>query len=681
MFRNEKKKRVALIALALCVGVLPSAVSFAKMSKSVAHRAVARPLQTGWRYAPLTPQFGADASIAGLANVRGELQVTVSHHAVSGNGSLITTYRTALWKEKSDSFSVPVATKDAPKGYHGPIQLVFPATFPMQFNVQSVKIEQGTTSASRPVVAWPKAIPLYGSGQNPQSAAPGSLDNQIIGQSGAWLWVALKGPQFPPLYPKQGPLIFGFRHWNRLVALNVHTGAYRWFTLPQTYSLYQSSWGVAVPAFASLGSQVAISVGSWIGIFPADPGAVAPAAPVSTASTASPILVAAPKASLARRGSEALMDLKMLDWQEINSLAAYWNSIMGTRVPGMPFYRNGQAPFSWNTQAIIFNHGVLPTALTWAMEYPFVRGSVQDQERTRLESSMMALLTSRLNGYAWSPVENTYAGERKAFANHAPLSLPGYVVKQNVYWPIRASVLNLGAPPLPARFSSYSEFAQSVGALLGTRSTIPVLLPQDVAKGQAAGGLNPPRGAYFNVQDQVNGGQVLDGYSVTVSFGPKLPANSPKINAGNAEMLYSLVGVPAGSALPQGMRWPAHASFPGSRASRVQLGAGVVGTVWTGAYQGTKVEGVAWRQDGLTWIIPPSSWRSVHPLADARAQVARLAHLHFLSGATGFGIFGYGPDAPSQVVLHTYDATYALYATGWRAAQFASLLNGVSGIQ
>ncbi|KUO94616.1 hypothetical protein [Ferroacidibacillus organovorans] len=671
----DKKKTVALIALALCVGVLPSAVSFAQKSNVFSHRAVARPLQTGWRYAPLTPQFGADASIAGLANVRGQLQVTVSHHAVSGNGSLITTYRTALWKEKSDSFSVPVATKDAPKGYHGLFQLVFPTTFPMHFNVQSVKIEQGTTSASHPVVAWPKAIPLYGSGQNPQSAAPGSLDNQIIGQSGAWLWVALKGPQLPPLYPKQYPLIVGFRHWNRLVALNVQTGAYRLFAIPQTYSLYQSSWGVAVPAFANLGAQVAISVGSWIGIFPADPGTG------SSASVASPILVAAPKASLARRGSEALMDLKLLDWQEINSLAAYWNSIMGKQVPGMPFYRNGQAPVSWNTDPVVFNHAALPSALTWAMEYPFVRGSVQDQERTRLESSIIALLTSRLNGYAWSAAGYSYASERKAFANHAPLSLPGYVVKQGVYWPIRPSVLDLGAPPLPARFSSYSEFAQSVGTLLGTRATIPVLLPQDVAKGQAAGGLNPPRGVYFNVQDRVDGGQVPDGYSVTVSFGPKLPANSPKINAGNAEMLYSLVGVPAGAALPQGMRWPAHASFPGSRASRVRLGAGVVGTVWTGVYQGAQAEGVTWRQDGLTWIIPPSSWRSVHPLADARAQVTQLAHLHFLSGATGFGIFGYGSDAPSQVVLHTFGATYALYATGWRAAKFASLMNGVSGFQ
>lgn len=147
----DKKKTVALIALALCVGVLPSAVSFAQKSNVFSHRAVARPLQTGWRYAPLTPQFGADASIAGLANVRGQLQVTVSHHAVSGNGSLITTYRTALWKEKSDSFSVPVATKDAPKGYHGLFQLVFPTTFPMHSMFNRSRLNRGQRRRHTPL--------------------------------------------------------------------------------------------------------------------------------------------------------------------------------------------------------------------------------------------------------------------------------------------------------------------------------------------------------------------------------------------------------------------------------------------------------------------------------------------------------------------------------------------------
>ncbi|MCL6444683.1 MAG: hypothetical protein K6T83_14725 [Alicyclobacillus sp.] len=658
-------KTAVVVGLTLCFTCLASFTSFGSNANATLSHSDTSDPACGWRYVPLTPQFGSVVEIAGLADVDGKLQVIIRHDLVAGNSvQFTTTYRAAIWNERANTLSSLKGVAKPPAGYAGPIRLVFPSQFPAHFSTQSVKVERITKSGARVVVAWPKSIPLYGSAATPQTATPGSLDNRIIGMSGSWLWVALKGPQYPPLYPKQGPLLFSFRYWNRLVALNIKTGDYRLYQIPRTYTLYQSEWGLNPPSFVQIGSKVYVAVGSWIGVFPADPEVLATV----------PILVAPPEAMVTHEGAEALADMRMLRWQEINSLAAYWDSVMGKHVPGIPLYHNGQGPLSWNVDPVIFNHGALPTPLVWALEFPFAPGSPQDRERKQLGQSILNLLSSRLNGFASSPVMTSYATVRKAFGGRAPMPLPGYTIRNNIYWPKSPSILDFSAPPLPANFPSYAVVVQSLGNLLSTRSPVPVLFPQAV-KGSSADELNPPRGSYLDIQYQINDGSVPDGYLLTVSIGPKAPANSPRLDPEHADLLYSTAGVPAGQPLPQSLRWSAQVSIPGGHAMRVNLGDGIIGTVWTGQYDGAKAQSVMWKQDGLTWIIPPSTWSSADPVSDARREVMQLAHMSFVSGATGYGMFGYGSDAPSEVVLHTYGATYALYATGWRAAQFASLMN------
>lgn len=133
----------------------------------------------GWRYINLKQAFPRNVRFQAFSTAPHALRVTVMRYEQSGN-QLLPTYETALLSLPAGKFSAVALASHPYVAPHGPIHLVWPASFPTRFQTQSVKIEEG----GKPIATWPKVIPLYGSAANPQSAAPGHRDNRILGQTG-----------------------------------------------------------------------------------------------------------------------------------------------------------------------------------------------------------------------------------------------------------------------------------------------------------------------------------------------------------------------------------------------------------------------------------------------------------------------------------------------------------------
>ena len=654
--RHRLWGRMAAVALAAgCLGVWAPAPAAAAAGRA----------SEGWYYMNLPARYGSNVTIAGLAAQKGRLEVTVQRLTVVGT-EFHTQDLAATWSPGASTLHGWNPNGTSPTPYGGPIHLVFPSQFPRDFAAVPVKVEEGTGQAAHIVVRWPPSIDAYGSDANPaSSASPGSLDNRIVAVTGHWLWVAMKGPQYPPLYPGQGPLVWAFRSWNRLMALNLSTGVDRVYSLPPLYALQESEFSPA-PQVVQMGSHVYAAVGSWIGVLPR-PG-VARDIPV-------PIQQPAPPRAVRRDGTVALADLRYLYAQEVNSLAAYWDSVMGHHVPGLPFYPHGENPSGWNTDPVIVNHGVYPATLIWAMEYPYPPGSREATGRTAMAKAIVRLLTSPLDGDAESVALPSYATVRHAFHDNPPYSLPGYRIRDNVYWPDNSAVLNEGVPTLAADFPRYQSFAGPLTSLLDLRSAVPPELPQLGDRTPFSDILATPAHQHLDLSYTVDAGAVPNGYAVTVSYGPPLPANSPKIQAGNAELMFSTAGI-LGSRVPRSMTWTAHARFPGATHSTVALGQGVSGTLWRGTEQRSRVEGITWTEDGVRWTIPPAPGFNGNVLTAARKEAATLAGMTFPLARSAHGILSFGSDAPSEVVYHGYGTTYAVYATGWRAPEYAALMLG-----
>lgn len=397
----------------------------------------------GWKFVDLR-NFGKNAIINGLSLKNGgEIQLTIRHDTMFPNGAMAfsKTFYTATY-HPSTNVAVETGTvaSHSQKEYSGPIVLNFPMDFPRTFQNQTVSL----TDKGVRLAAWPTSILLYGSAANPQTSSPGALDNQIIGQTGNNLWVALKGPQYPPLYPQQGPLLWGFRYWNRLVELNVNTGSAVVYTIPRTYSLYHSESlstnSLVVPSFLQEGQDVFVSVGSWMGEFPVTP----PSSQNSTRITSgnvtqvtSRILIPPPANYVPDQAQEAMNELSTLSQQEAMSLASYWDTVLGATVPGVPPYKDYQdgKQQTWNTDPVIENHGSLPSGLVWAMEFPLSQSDPMFVKRKAIELSILQMLQSSLNADAIGIVPKSSAQVKAQFSGHPPLALPGFQVRNNLYWP------------------------------------------------------------------------------------------------------------------------------------------------------------------------------------------------------------------------------------------------------
>ncbi|MDA8205662.1 MAG: hypothetical protein M0Z36_06305 [Thermaerobacter sp.] len=272
---------------------------------------------------------------------------------------------------------------------------------------------------SRAPIAWPAAVPTYMSGINP-ATTPFRLDNRVIGQSGQWLWVALKGPANDPVALRS---VWGFRHWNRLVALNVRSGQYRLFALPRAQSevLTGPLW-YAPPTFAANQNWVYIGIGSWLGRFPANPLSV----------NAVKVYGGPPAHLTQERRKRALSILTNASWKSVDADAAFWNCYVmndpntkacapGVRYPNSP---------ALSQQFTYFNHGSIPVTLQWATQLPLsaAENRVRTADIARLKASLKASLLMR---WVASP---SPAALRKDYPHGPPYPLPGYYRKDGLYW-------------------------------------------------------------------------------------------------------------------------------------------------------------------------------------------------------------------------------------------------------
>ncbi|GMA58218.1 hypothetical protein GCM10025858_27210 [Alicyclobacillus sacchari] len=280
---------------------------------------------------------------------------------------------------------------------------------------------------------------MYGSAANPEGPTPGSLDNQILGQVGNWIWVALKGPQYPPFYPNQKPLLWAFRFWDRLVAFNLQTGQAVEYSIPRSDSEYvwavSTGTNLVLPTFVRDGSRVWVAVGQWVGCFPSDPLPTAKSESVVHGFSA---VLRKPSASYVHEEAQSAMaDLQMDEREVADSLASYWDTTIGANVPGVPsfrMYQDGKRQ-AWNLNTVIYNHGDLPSDLLWAMQFPFTPSDPRASECTKVGKTILALLRSPLNADAIGVIQMTPQQVEHQFHNKPPVSLPGYVIRGNAYWP------------------------------------------------------------------------------------------------------------------------------------------------------------------------------------------------------------------------------------------------------
>lgn len=290
-------------------------------------------------------------------------------------------------------------------------QLVHPAGGPPQ-------VTGGSTTAP---LAWPAAITTYTSGENP-AGNQFAVDNAVIGQTGHWLWAALKGPQSPPT--EAIPLTWGYRRWDRLVALNNATGQYQVYPIPPEASeaLYGPVWENP-PVFAALASGAGlVAVGHWVATVPADPSGVG-SLPMLGASAVPP----------AADETAAVSLITQQAWASINADAAFWNCYVmaDSSKAACP---NGASVFGGSAlsmQPTYYNHGSVSFSLLWAMTLPMSTTS-EEQARAKAEDLLAkGLAGSYLMAWIGSPSASAL---RAHFSGQPPHPLPGYTRRQGYYW-------------------------------------------------------------------------------------------------------------------------------------------------------------------------------------------------------------------------------------------------------
>ncbi len=300
-----------------------------------------------------------------------------------------------------------------------------PPTRPVVTSYQLVQASNGlpiiTGGSSTAPVAWPASIPTYTSGENPATNQFG-VDNAVVGETGQWLWAALKGPKNPPT--PAIPLTWGYRHWDRLVALNRSTGQYQVYPIPPDLSsaLYRPLWFNA-PVFSTLASgDGLVGVGHWVAVVPADPSGVISLPTLGTL----PVTTAADE-------SAAVTLLSHTAWTSIDADAAFWNCYVMAD-PNKSACPNGASVLGGSAlsmQPAYYNHGSMGFSLLWAMTLPMSSAS-EEQARTTAETLMAkGLAGSYLMAWIGSPSASAL---RAHFHGEPPHPLPGYSRRQGYYW-------------------------------------------------------------------------------------------------------------------------------------------------------------------------------------------------------------------------------------------------------
>lgn len=214
---------------------------------------------------------------------------------------------------------------------------------------------------------------------------------------------------------------------------------------------------------------------------------------------------------------------------------------------------------------------------------------------------------------------------------------------------------------LPSSFRTYQDVWNSMGPYLDAHTSAQVWLPtmKDV--------LNFAPKPWMNVQYSVN----QTGYTLSVSVGPKLPPNSPKIMAGNAEIIYTITALNKNEPVPQNVNWDnTSAVIPDAEKQSVNLGHGITGTMYTGKLDGINRRDIVWEEDGWTFGWESETDESVKTtIGYAEGMMADDNLNKSLPIKSGYFLSGEGSGGPSQVEFVVGNTRYIMYAPGGRALQ------------
>jgi hypothetical protein len=294
-----------------------------------------------------------------------------------------------------------ISTAQKPSNYIGKWQLSF----------NSLKVQQpiGMTLTNGSVsIQIPASIPAYGSEINPSPGQPGSFDNRILGQTGNWVWIAMKGPEKPPI-PQ---LVWHYRRWNRILAVNIQTRKMQVFGIPTSTS-ETDTWGTT-PAFTSTPSRVYIGTGNWVGVLPANP----------SGSVKLPVVKPEPSQLVQQNQQKMLQTLQQLETTAATGLTSFWNNYV---MKGNQKY----AGVVWIEDPSVINHGNFPLKLYWALNFPLQPGTAAYQQRQKLTSEIEAMLKDPVPSA--SLVYPAPAKLKAAYHGTPPSPIPGYVIKNGYY--------------------------------------------------------------------------------------------------------------------------------------------------------------------------------------------------------------------------------------------------------
>ncbi|MCY0879317.1 MAG: hypothetical protein OWU84_10295 [Firmicutes bacterium] len=221
---------------------------------------------------------------------------------------------------------------------------------------------------------------------------------------------------------------------------------------------------------------------------------------------------------------------------------------------------------------------------------------------------------------------------------------PGASRAASVASTTRVKAEKLSATKLPRSFPRYSLVVSTVGRLLAQLSHIPVYLPKSY-----------PAMRYLDVQYALK-----DGYRLTLSAGPALPANSPKIQYGYAEFLFSVQGLPWSATYHENYV-PLNPALPSRRHGIIRLAPGIVGTSYPDPppFSDNQPALIRWHEDGWTLTVYGGGSASV----GTAKQLAKSLRGAKLPGTHGQAIFAVGTHVPSLVTYELKGVRYVIEGT------------------
>lgn len=398
--RQYRKSLIAVVPVFLFGVIGSNQVAAGKQTSNVMSIGTASSHSFGWRYVEFPKSIGASPQIGGVEATNGQLQLVVVTEKTVG-GALENEYSASTYNPTTNRLSSSSHIVKEPKTYSGPWKLEFG-------QMNGHKPASMTLVNTRTLIPIPSSIPAYMSEINPATGDPGGLDNRILGQSGDWVWIAMKGRGEPPI-PQ---LVWGYRQWNRILAVNTHTKVMKVFSIPAGTSRTNTWWNP--PSFGVVGTTVWIGTGNWLGAFPADP----------SHQSALSMLVPEPRRTVLSDQTAMVRALSNLESQAATGITNYWNNYV---MKGNEKAMNE----SWIGDPAVYNHGDFPLDFYWALNFPLDPKSSAYRTRTKLVGEIQHMLKSPLT-MAWIAYPDP-ASMQAHFHGTPPTDVPGYKIVGGYY--------------------------------------------------------------------------------------------------------------------------------------------------------------------------------------------------------------------------------------------------------